>query len=309
MKIRGVILLVIASVFWGLAFSVQSMGGKAAGAYTFNGVRMLLAALVMLAMIKIFDAKGLSPHRPATKADWKKLWKFGLLCGFFLCIATNLQQFALNVGAEAGRAGFLTAIYILMVPIVGIFLKKKFGWNLWVGVAIALVGLYFLCINGAFAITLPDLLLILCAVGFTFHICTVDRAYDVDPLRLSAIQFLVCGLLSMIPTILFEILPNPGGFAAWSEIFGSGSFWLMIGYMAVCSCCIGYTLQILGQRDLSPPVASLIMSLESVFSVVFGFLILHEEMTGRQLFGCALILAAVIISQLDFKKKEKVEIV
>lgn len=301
-KTRGIIILLIASLLWGFAFCVQSMGGKEVGAYTFNSMRMLLGALIMIPFIIIFDKKGLSPNRPKNKDEWKRMWKYGIACGIFLAIATNLQQVALNLGAEAGRAGFLTTLYIIIVPVVGVFIGKKFGWNMWVSVVIAIAGMYFLCVQGSFAIAVPDLLLVLCAIAFAFHICTIDMVSDVEALRFSAIQFLVCGVISFVLTLIFEIIPA-GGLIKWGAFFGSGNFWMMIIYMALFSGCIGYTLQILGQRDLTPPVASMMMSLESVFSVIFGFLVLNEKMTLMQLLGCGLIFVAIIFAQFNFTFK------
>lgn len=300
-NLKGILILVVASVFWGLAFSVQSIGGRDIGTYTFNASRMLLGAAFLIPVIKVFDRKGFSTHIPSTKEDRKRLWKYGIVSGIFLAIASNLQQAALAAGAQAGRAGFLTALYILLVPVVGIFMKKKFGWNTWAGAFIAIAGMYFLCVEGAFGISAPDLLLILCALAFTFQICTVDLASEVDAIRFSAIQFLTCGIISAILCVLFEMFPSEGGFSSWASCFSTGTFWLTILYMAIFSTGIGYTLQALGQRELSPPVASLVMSLESVFSVFFGFLILKEIMTGRQLLGCGLIFAAIILSQLPVK--------
>lgn len=307
MKTRGTILLLIAAVVWGLAFSVQSVGVKTAGSYTFNCFRMLLGAVFLLPFIKIFDEKGLSPNRPKNSAERKKLWKQSLLCGLFLFVATNLQQLALALGAGPGRGGFLTTIYILIVPIAGMVIyKKKCGWNIWAGVVLALFGLYLLCISGEFALNTADLLLILCAFSFAGHIITVDRAVEQDALRLSAIQFFICGILTALPMIIFDILPE--GFSAWSGVFSSGTFWITVLYMGIMSCGVGYTLQIIGQRDLNPTVASLIMSGESVFSVLFGWLLLKEALTFRQLMGCLLILAAVVIAQINFSKKKMKEV-
>lgn len=302
MKTRGTILLLIAAVVWGLAFSVQSVGGKTAGNYTFNCFRMLLGAAFLLPFIKIFDEKGLSPNRPENSEEKKKLWKQSLICGLFLFVATNLQQLALTLGAGPGRGGFLTTIYILIVPIAGMVIyKKKCGWNIWAGVVLALFGLYLLCISGKFELNTADLLLILCAFSFAGHIMTVDRAAGQDALRLSAMQFFICGILTCIPMIIFEIVPE--GFADWAGVFSSGTFWITVLYMGIMSCGVGYTLQIIGQRDLNPTVASLIMSGESVFSVLFGWLLLKESLSLRQLMGCLLILAAVVLAQINFGKK------
>lgn len=299
-------MLLIAAVIWGIAFSVQSVGGKTAGAYTFNCLRMLFGAALLIPFIKIFDKKGLSPNKPSNARERVTLWRQGLICGLCLTVATNLQQVALTLGAGPGRSGFLTTIYILIVPIAGmIFFKKKCGWNIWAGVALSLCGLYLLCISGTFRLNKPDLLLILCAVGFAGHIIAIDHSSCHDALRLSAIQFFICGVFTIIPMTIFEIIP--AGLGAWTSVFGSGMFWLTVLYMGIMSCGVGYTLQVMAQRHLNPTVASLIMSAESVFSVLFGWILLKEALSFKQLIGCLLILMAVIVAQLNFKNLKKTD--
>lgn len=301
-QLRSSGILVLASLIWGISFAFQSMGGKALGAYTFNAARLLLGALMLFIITRFSDNWGIS-KRPITKAEKKLQFTTGLLCGIFLCIATNLQQVALNLGSAAGKAGFLTATYILMVPLICLIFKQMCGWNVWVAVAIAVVGLYFLCMQGEFSFSMPDILLLLCALGFSLQIIVIDRrGQQVDSLRLSGMQFLVAGVITVIPAIIFEIIPYEGGFMAWGNLWSSGSMWLSLLYMGIMSCGVAYTLQIFGQKGLQPAIAAVLMSLEAVFSVLFGWIILGEKLSGRELFGCLLIFIAVILAQLNFGK-------
>lgn len=308
-KIVNSMLLVFAAVIWGISFVVQSIGGKKLGSYAFNAIRMLVGALVLFIAVKFSDKMNIS-RKPQTKNQKKRLYLTGLACGVFLCIATNMQQVALTLGASAGRAGFLTAIYILMVPIIGLIVfRERCGWNVWIACFVALAGLYLLSISGKFAISTPDLLLLGCALAFSIQILIIGKfGISLDSLRLSGIQFLVCGILSLIPAAIFEIIPYEGGFTAWLGIFTSGSAWLSILYMGIFSCGVGYTLQVIGQKSLSPTVASLIMSLESVFSAISGWIFLHERMSAKEIFGCVLIFIAICLAQITFKRKDKIEI-
>lgn len=295
------IFLLVASILWGFSFVVQSIGGKTLGAYTFNSFRLLIGALALFIAIHITDKAGVS-RKPHTAAEKKLQLTTGLLCGVFICIATNLQQVALNLGASAGKAGFLTAMYIILVPLIGIFFRQKCGWNVWVAVVIAVAGLYFLCITGSFSLSLPDLLLIGCALGFAIQIMIIDRRGDrVDSLRLSGMQFLTAGILTLIPALIFEIIPYSGGFSSWLALWSSSGLWLQLMYMGIMSCGVAYTFQIIGQKGLKPAIAALIMSLESVFSVISGWLVLGEKLSLRELLGCALIFFAVILAQISFK--------
>lgn len=302
-KTRNSLLLGFASIIWGISFVIQQIGGMELGAYTFNGIRMLIGALAVYLVTFVFDGKGYS-KKPANRADRKRLWLTGLACGVFLAIATNLQQVALNFGGSTGKAGFLTAVYILIVPILGLFFRTKCGWNIWVAVGIALVGLFFLCIKGSFKLETPDLLLLGCALSFAFQILTIDRfGGSVDGLRLSAVQFLITGLISLVPAVIFEIIPFEGGFGSWIIQFASWKVWLTLLYMGVLSSGVGYTLQIIGMRGLNPTVASLLMSLESVFALFSGMVFLHQTMSGREILGCCLMFIAIVLSQVSFSRR------
>ena len=305
-KAAGTLALLAASLFWGISFVTQSVGGKQLGAYTFNGFRLLLGALVLFIITRFSDRFGLS-RKPVTREEKRLQFSTGLLCGIFLCIATNLQQVALNLGASAGKAGFLTAMYILMVPLIGLLFRQKCGWNVWAAVGLALIGLYFLCVKGEFVLETPDILLLLCALGFSLQIITIDRRGSrVDSLRLSGMQFLVAGVITLVPALILEILPYPGGFSSWISLWNSGSLWINFLYMGIMSCGVSYTLQIIGQKGLEPSLAALLMSLESVFAALSGWIILGEKMTGKELAGCAVIFGAVILAQIRFSITDRV---
>lgn len=205
-----------------------------------------------------------------------------------------LQQIGL-VYTSAGKAGFITALYILIVPILGLFIGKKVGTKTWIGVALAVVGMYLLCITSGFSIAFGDLMVLLCAFVFSLHMLAVDYfSPKVDGVKLSCIQFFVCGILSAIPMMIFE-QPQMG------QIMDA---WLPIAYAGILSSGVAYTLQIISQKHLNPTVASLLMSLESVFAVLTGWLILHEKLTLREFLGCVLVFVAIILAQLPEKKQQ-----
>ncbi len=301
------VFLFVAALVWGVAFVFQSIGGELLGAYSFNAARMYMGGLIVLICTLTFaDRIGIS-RRPASRPLARRQIVVGIICGIFLAIGTNMQQIAMNAGASAGKAGFVTALYIVIVPILGLFFKNKPGLNVWISVVLALVGLYFLCINGEFTLSSGDLLLMCGAVGFALQIITIDQfGKDLDGLRLSGMEFLTCAVISTILAIIFEIMPYEGGFGAWLTVFASGKLWISLLYMGIFSCGLGYTLQILGQQNLNPTIASIIMSLESVFSALSGWVILNQTLSGRELIGCVLMFAAVVLTQFKFRKKEQI---
>lgn len=295
-QVRNSFLLVLTAFIWGIAFVAQSEGGNAVGPFSFNCIRSIIGFFVLIPVIKVMDYLNVS-RKPKTKEDKLNLIKAGCACGFFLFFASNLQQLGINLGTPAGKAGFLTATYILMVPIIGIFFKKKCYWNVWVGVAITLIGLYLLCMDGSFYLQLSDILVILCALVFSFQILTVDHYTSfVDGVRLSSIQLLISGLLTAIPMFVYEMDAN------WLSQFTMQA-WIPILYAGVCSCGIAYTLQIIGQEDVNPTIASLLMSLESVFSVIAAWILLNQQLSTRQLMGCSFIFVAIVLAQLPIKSK------
>ena len=228
------------------------------------------------------------------KGDRKPLILGGVCCGVMLCIASNFQQFGISF-TTVGKAGFITAMYILIVPILGLFMKKRVGAKVWLGVVLATIGLYMLCMTSeAFSLSKGDFLVLICAVFFSLHILIIDYfSPKCDGVRMSCIQFFVCGIICMVLAFIFE---TPSLRAILSG-------WLPILYAGVLSCGVAYTLQIVGQKNMDPTVASLILSLESVFSVLAGWVILHQTLSMRELLGCVLMFLAIILAQLPEKTK------
>ena len=299
--VTSVLLLFLAAFIWGFSFVAQSDGGLSLGAFSFNGARLLFTALVLRIVITITDKIGVS-SAPVQSIDKKRQFFAGLVCGLFMFIATNFQQIGLNLGASTGKAGFITSMYILMVPIIGLFFRQKIQWNVWLAVGIALVGLYFLCVNGKLDFSPADICLMLGALGFAGQIVTIDRyGHRVDALRLSGMQFLFGGLLTAVIAVIYEIVPFPGGIQAWAEPLFHGRIWLELLYMAVFSGGIAYSLQIYCQKRLNPTLASLIMSFEAVFSALAGWLLLHQRLSTREIIGCFIMFAAVIFAQINIK--------
>ncbi len=302
-EIRNSFLLVITALVWGVAFVAQRQGGAEAGPYTFNCVRSFLGGLVLLPVIPFLD-KVTGHKKQNTVQDKRRLAAGGILCGTVLFVSSTLQQMGMYYGTTAGKAGFLTACYILLVPVFGIIFGRRCRWNVWISILTAIVGLYFLCLTNGMSLQRSDGLVLLCSVCFSIHIMVVDHFSPlVDGVRMSCIQFFTCGVLGLIPMFGVDAAHFPGGVLAWFQIFGSLDVWIPILYAGVMSCGVGYTLQIVGQNGVNPSVASLLMSLESVFSVLAGMLLLHETMSGREVLGCVLVFAAVLFAQIDFSKK------
>lgn len=294
-QLRGGVLLSAATIIWGSAFIAQSVGMDYIGPFTFQAVRCFLAVIGLLPVIAIADRRKNDEKNFFSRWLDPKLLKAGLLCGIPLFLACNLQQVGL-VDTDAGKSGFLTAMYIVIVPVIGIFLKKKTTIMVPVSVALAVAGLYFLSCAGVTQISISDLLLLGCALMFAVQIVFVDKfAGSVDPLRLNTIQAGVCATLSAVVMFLAET----------PTLHSIGACWLPLSYTGFLSMGAAYGLQIIGQRDMEPAPAALIMSLESVFAAVFGALILHETMTGYETLGCGLVFSAVILSQIPIPVKIK----
>ena len=299
LKQRNSFLLVLAAFIWGIAFVAQSTGGDAVGPYTFNCIRSIIGGLVLVPVIRLSDRLHWSRKKPVSREDKRILLTGGIACGIALSIASNLQQVGITMGSPVGKAGFITACYMLIVPILGLFLKKKCGWNVWLGIVIAVFGLYLLCIQGSFSIQFSDFLLILCALSFAVQILIVDHYADmVDGVRMACIEFIVCGIVSAIPMLFVDMGLSVSGISEWASAFTDPYAWIPILYAGALSCGVAYTLQIIGQRGMNPTVASLLMSLESVFSVLAGWLLLKEALSGREILGCILIFIAVVLAQL-----------
>jgi drug/metabolite transporter (DMT)-like permease len=289
-KLRGSLSLAFATIIWGSAFIAQSVGMDYIGPITFQAARCGLGAIFLLPVIFIFDQDKKSYFK---KWADPKLWKTGFFCGCALFVAADLQQVGL-VYTTAGKAGFITAMYIVLVPILGLALRKKPPVTIWFSVLLAVVGLYLLSCADASTINIGDVLMLGCALGFAVQITLVDRlAGDLDGLRLNCIQALVCSLLSAV-VMVFTETPTLSGILACA---------LPIGYAGILSMGVAYSLQIIGQKYLEPTPASLIMSLESVFAALCGWLFLNEQMSLTELCGCGLVFAAVILSQLPEKKR------
>lgn len=283
-NLRQTFFPLLTAMIWGAAFSAQSICSESLGPFTINALRFFIAFVVLLPVCLLRKKGG----------AWRDIVLGGLLSGAALFAASNAQQYGLAAGASAGKAGFITALYIVLVPLAGIFTKKKPALRIWLAVAVAVAGMYFLCISGGFSVAPSDLWLLACAGLFTVQILAVDYfVKKVDGLALSCGQFLVAALLSA----LFLGRETITGAALLSCLWP-------LAYIAVLSSCVGYTLQTLAQRDGNPVLVSLLLSLESFFAAVFGALLLHERLSGRELIGCGLMLAAIVLAELPERKKK-----
>ena len=298
-ELGSAVLLFLAACIWGVAFVAQSVGMDYVGPFTFNGCRFLIGGLVLtpFALVREKKYEMSNGYQSLTVKEQKKHKKTtlvgGLYCGVAICVASSFQQAGM-LYTSVGKAGFITALYIVLVPVMGIFLKKKVAPIVWFGVVLAAIGFYFLCITESFSINYGDMLLFVCAICFTFHILIIDYfAPKADGVALSCIQFWFSGIVCMGIAILKEAPDFVAIFQAAIPIL----------YAGVMSCGVAYTLQIIGQKHMKPTVASLILSLESVISVLAGWVILHEVLTGRQLLGCILVFGAVILAQLPVKSE------
>ncbi len=292
---RGNLFLCLATVIWGCAFVAQSVGMDYIGPFTFQAVRCTLAVIALIPIILITDKFKKDGKNFFTRWFDSALWKAGLLCGIPLFLACGLQQVGL-VDTDAGKSGFLTAMYIVIVPIIGLFLKKKPTVMIPISVALATAGLYCLSCAGVSKISTGDILLLGCALMFAIQITFVDKfAATVDSLRLNTLQAGVCAVLSCI-VMLFTEQPDHVSILRC---------WIPLLYTGVLSMGVAYALQIIGQKYSEPARASLIMSLESVFAALFGWLLLKESMTPVELIGCTLVFVAVILSQIPIPIKNK----
>lgn len=289
-KLRGSLAILVATVIWGSAFIAQSVGMDYIGPFTFQTMRSVLAVPFLIVVIFLIER---NPAKSIEKWMQPELWKAGLPCGIALFIAAGLQQMGI-VHTAAGKAGFITAMYIVLVPILGIFLHKKPPITSWIGVVLAVIGLYLLSCVGVSQVNIGDVYLLGCALGYAVQITLVDQMGSaVDGLRLNCVQSLFCGIFS--GTVMF-LTEEP----VLSNILAC---WIPLVYAGIFSLGIAFSLQIIGQQHLEPTPAALIMSLESVFAVLFGWLLLHERMSAAELSGCVLVFIAVILSQVPVKKK------
>ena len=291
---KNFILLFFTAIIWGVAFVAQSVGMDYVGPYTFNAVRSFLGGIVLIPCIFMFcRPKSSAKEREKTLDRPRDLVIGGGLCGLMLFISTTLQQVGIQYTTVA-KAGFITALYIVLVPVLGIFIKKKIGLKVWISVVIALAGLYLLCMKGSFSLGKGDFLVLLCSLCFALHILVIDYfTQRVSGVKLSCIQFFITGILSSVLMFLFET-------PTWASILAA---WLPIFYAGVFSCGVAYTFQIIGQRGTDPTVASLILSLESVVSVLAGWLLLGQSLTPREILGCVLMFGAILLAQVSPSKE------
>lgn len=302
-NLKNNFLLVLTALIWGCAFVAQSVGVEYVGPFTMNSVRTILGGLTLMPVIFVLDriknkeksAETISEEE--RKKERRTLLLGGVCCGCLLAVASSVQQIGIMY-TSAGKAGFITALYILIVPILGLVIGKKVGLKVWIGVGLAAVGMYCLCITDGFSIGMGDVLILICAVVFSFHILAIDYfAPKVDGVKMACIQFWVCGILCAIPMFLTE---EP-------QINQILTAWMPIAYAGVLSCGVAYTLQIVAQKNVEPTVASLLLSLESVFAVLAGAVILHERLSMKETIGCGLVFIAIILAQLPEKTKKNKE--
>lgn len=290
---KNMFLLFVTALIWGVAFVAQSVGMDYIGPFTFNTVRSTLAGVVLIPMVYLFNRGKARIQEERTNR--KVLLIGGIACGLALGVASCLQQVGIQF-TTVGKAGFITALYIVIVPILGLFFRKKVGGKLWISVAVAILGLYLLCMNGSLHLGKGDLLVLLCALCFSIHIMVIDYfGPKVDGVKMSCIQFFVAAACSSVCMLAVEGLPDPKAIAM---------SWMPILYTGILSSGVGYTFQIIGQKGVNPTVASLVLSLESVISVLAGWLILGQSMSYREVIGCVLMFGAIVLAQLPERKKK-----
>lgn len=292
---KGVVMLMLTALIWGSSFVAQSVGMESVEAFTFNGIRTLMGAAVLIPFILIRDklqGKTMTEEQiKQRKAMDKKTVRSGLILGVVFCAACNFQQFAFEY-STSGKIAFITALYMFFVPLFGLVLKKRVPWLTWVCVIFGFVGLYFLCIgpDGLGGINRGDIRAFICAIFYAVHILMIEKfAPDVDGIKLSCVQFLVSGVITCILMFIFET-PQLGAIA---------SAIVPLLYSGIMSCGLAYTFQIVGQKYTEATIASLIMCMESVFAVLAGALLLHELLSGREIVGCVIMFVAIILSQLS----------
>ncbi len=296
-NIKGNVILIITALIWGTAFVAQSVGMDYVGPFTFITARYIVGGLFLIPCINLLDKMNKKTVKESSHNDKKTLFVAGILCGIALFTASCFQQIGIQY-TTVGKSGFITSLYIVIVPMLGILFKKKVPAKVWISVVISLIGLYLLCMNEVFSISRGDFFILICAFCFSIHILIIDKYSSlVDGVRMSCIQFFVAGLLGVIPMLIFE---NP----QIKDILNACS---PILYAGIMSSGVAYTLQIIGQRYTSPVLATLIMSLESVFAALSGWIILGEILSLKEFAGCCLVFAAIILAQLPEKNMKRIE--
>ena len=290
------LVLLLTAAIWGMGFVAQKVGSEFVGAYTFNGIRFALGSLSLVPLIVYFDRKNKDKVSDVPKPTSKQVIKSGIILGLILFIAASLQQIGMT-DSTAGKGGFITGLYMVFVPIFGLFLGHKIGKNIWIGVVAAVVGLYLLSIKKGFEIEFGDFLILVGAVFWAVHILFIDNfSKKIDALKLSSIQFATCAVLSLITAFATETITLEGL---------KGSL-IPILYGGLLSVGVAYTLQVVAQKNAKPSHAAIILSMESVFAALGGMIILSESLTVRAAIGCALILVGILITQIE--PNQKVEI-
>ena len=295
---KNSLLLLLCSFIWGTAFVAQS-AGSGMGAYSFLAGRSWLAVLVLIPTVLVFDAirrKNGTDAKPKTAAEKKKLLAAGFVCGTLLFAASAAQQIGITINPSTAKAGFLTAMYVVLVPVFGLFFRRRVSLPVWIAVALSVGALYLLCIKGSFSLAPGDLLVLVCAICFSVHILVIDHfTATCDGVKLSCLQFLFAGTWSTLLALFFDTI----SFQVLLDCI-----WPLL-YVGVFSCGVGYTLQILAQKGSNPTVVTILLSLESVFAVIAGAVVLHQQMTAREYLGCVLMFAAVILAQIPMPQKKK----
>lgn len=290
-NIKGTLILLLTAFIWGTAFVAQTSAGDSLGTFTFNAIRNIIAAMFLFVIICIRDYKDNNKKVVSTFPV-----KEGIICGIVLCISMTLQQMGINNYpdgvAVSGRAGFLTATYVVMVSVAAVFMGKKLHKLVIISACVCIAGMYLLCMSGGIDSIYPsDILLLLCAVGFTAHILVVDKYSYTDSIKMSCIQFLTAGILSVVGMLIIEHIGN----IIISDI---KSATVPILYAGIMSSGVAYTLQIIGQKYTKPSVTAIVLSLESVFAALAGWVLLSEHLSPREIAGCVLVFVAVIMAQI-----------
>ena len=299
-KIVSSLLLILISAAWGGSFVAQTKGGNIVGPFSFGFLRIFVAGVAILPFVNLIDKSNALADKNV-KRNKKDLILGGLLCGLFLAGTSAFQQLGLAMGTSSGKAGFLTSCNVIFVALIGLFFKEKVRANVWLGVGITVFGLYFLCINGDFNVMLSDVLVLICSVMNAARIIAVDRYMNkADTAKLACVQFFCASAILAVLAVIFEM----DSLLLWWHTVNQSTVWLSILYAGVIAGTFAFTVQIVAQKNVNATVSSILMSTESVFSVIAGCLIMHEVLTFRELIGCVAIFIAIIVAQLPSKNKK-----
>lgn len=299
-KIVSSLLLILISAAWGGSFVAQTKGGNIVGPFSFGFLRFFVAGVAILPFVNLIDKSNALADKNV-KRNKKDLILGGLLCGLFLAGTSAFQQLGLAMGTSSGKAGFLTSCNVIFVALIGLFFKEKVRANVWLGVGITVFGLYFLCINGDFNVMLSDVLVLICSVMNAARIIAVDRYMNkADTAKLACVQFFSASAILAVLAVLFEM----DSLLLWWHTVNQSTVWLSILYAGVIAGTFAFTVQIVAQKNVNATVSSILMSTESVFSVIAGCLIMHEVLSFREIIGCVAIFIAIIVAQLPSKDKK-----